>query len=265
MGEFLEAGLEAVAAAEAVLLQHFGNYGAVELKADRSPVTAADKEAERVIIGILKERFPDHGFFGEEGGDNSNGADYVWVIDPLDGTKNYIRGLPFFSTELALAHKGTPRIGVSNMPLVGGRLWAERGKGTFLNGKQVNVSAVGQVEGGLVIDENRKFFERDGIAEAIDRLDREAYASRNFGGYSFRAVAAGTADAALFAQAHYWDVAAATVIVEAAGGRATGFFGRPIGPGIRTALLTNGKLHTELLGRLAEKTARQDADSLKRR
>ena len=251
MEEFLQAALEAVNAAESVLLKHFRNHGTVELKVDLSPVTAVDKGAERVIIGMLKERFPGHGFFGEECGDKSNGAEWVWVIDPLDGTKNYIRGLPFFSTELALVHNGRPIVGVSNMPLIGGRLWAERGKGTFLNGKQVRVSAVGQVEEAILMHDNRKFFERLGMAEHIDRLDREVYASRSFGGYAFRAVAAGTGDAALFAQTHFWDVAAATVIVEEAGGKATDFFGKPIGPEIRTAMLTNGKLHTELLGRLA--------------
>lgn len=251
MTEFLEAALEAVTAAETVLLKHFGKVTA-ELKTDGSPVTAADKEAENVIVGLLKKRFPDHGFFGEEGGDTSNGAEWVWVIDPLDGTKNYIRGLPFFSTELALAHKGRPVVGVSNMPLLRERVWAERGKGAFLNGKRIQVSAVERVAEALTMHDNRKFFERRGIAEAADRLDRESYASRNFGGYAFHAVAAGTADAALFAQTHYWDVAAAAVIVEEAGGKVTDFFGQPIGPEIRTALLTNGKVHAELLKRLTK-------------
>lgn len=137
---FLEVALEAAQAAEKILLKYINTTITVELKSDQSPVTVADKEAEAVIISTIQNAFPDHGFLGEETGLTRERAEYVWVIDPIDGTKNYIRGVPIFGSLIALMKNGEVILGVSNVPLMKELFYAEKGKGAYKNGIPVTVS-----------------------------------------------------------------------------------------------------------------------------
>ena len=125
----LTAALDAAAAAAQVIGPLYRRNLAVSIKADKSPVTEADIAAERVIRELLEARFPEYGFQGEESGARAADAEYVWLVDPLDGTKAFVREYPMFSTQIALLHGGRPVLGVSNAPAYGELAWAERGQG----------------------------------------------------------------------------------------------------------------------------------------
>ncbi|HBR98442.1 MAG TPA: inositol-phosphate phosphatase, partial [Gammaproteobacteria bacterium] len=138
-GEFLQKALEAAKAAEAVIHRYANQDVDVTLKGDYSPVTQADVETEHVIREILSSAFPEHGFYGEETGQDNTSAEYLWLVDPIDGTKSFIRGTPFFSTQIALMHRGELIVGVSNAPLYGQMAWAEQGGGAFLNDAPIQI------------------------------------------------------------------------------------------------------------------------------
>src|SRR6478736_2234009 len=136
----LSAALEAADAADAVIAPLFRSNLAVQIKADRTPVTEADRRAEAAIRAVLEQRFPHYGFYGEEGGQRGMQAENVWLVDPLDGTKSFVRETPFFSTQIALLRRGVPVLGVSSACLCGERAWAEQGRGAWLNGQRIRVS-----------------------------------------------------------------------------------------------------------------------------
>src|SRR5689334_382538 len=115
---------------------------AIHTKADATPVTEADVQSEQAIRAILTERFPSYGFYGEETGQQAMDAESVWLVDPIDGTKSFVRECPFFSTQIALMRGGRFVLGVSSAPAYGELAWAERGGGAFLDGKPIRVSAV---------------------------------------------------------------------------------------------------------------------------
>ena len=127
MKSFFDVGLEAVKAAEEILLKYFNTTIAFERKRDNSPVTIADREAEAAIKEVIRAHFPSHGFYGEEEGAQNEAAEYTWVIDPIDGTKSYMRGLPYFATELALVKQGEIIVGISNAPVLKKLLYAAKG------------------------------------------------------------------------------------------------------------------------------------------
>src|SRR5882672_1369122 len=138
----LSAALEAARAAAEVIQASYRRNLAVTLKSDRSPVTAADVEAERVIHAVLSAHFPDYGFYGEETGQHAMGSGNVWLVDPIGGTKAFVRDCPFFSTQIALRRAGRLVLGVSSAPAYGELAWAEEGSGAFLDGQAIHVSAV---------------------------------------------------------------------------------------------------------------------------
>src|SRR5690606_32444181 len=142
----LRAALEAAKAAGEVIAPLYRSNVAVELKFDRSPVTEADRRAEQVIREVLLKHFPDHGFHGEEGGRSGMDAENIWLVDPLDGTKSFVRDTPFFSTQIALMRRGQFVLGVSAAGIYGETAWAERGRGAFLNGDPVRVSGVARLD-----------------------------------------------------------------------------------------------------------------------
>ena len=113
---FLFVALEAASKAEAVIMDYYSDSMASEIKSDGTPVTVADTEAEQIIIDTISDAFPDHGFLGEESGDTHSSSPYVWIIDPIDGTKNYIRHIPLFGTQIALMKSDELVLGVSNLP-----------------------------------------------------------------------------------------------------------------------------------------------------
>jgi histidinol-phosphatase len=243
----LAAALEAAEAAARVIRELYQKNVAVRLKEDKSPVTEADVRAEEAIRGVLHSRFPTHAFYGEETG-RSGDADSLWLVDPIDGTKAFVREYPMFSTQIALLRGGRLVLGVSSAPLYGELAWAERGQGAFLNGRPLRVSAVDAVEQAALSAGNLKTLALDGPRWArygalVARLNR----IRGYGDFlHYHLLAAGKIDAVVESDVNVLDVAALVTIVEEAGGRFTDLEGREIGLDSTTVLATNGRLHETL-------------------
>lgn len=252
--QFLAVALEAAAKAESVIMDYYSSGVASELKSDGTPVTVADTEAERIIIETITSEFPDHGFLGEESGDTHSSSPYVWIIDPIDGTKNYIRHIPLFGTQIALMKADELILGISNIPAMNELLYAEKGKGVFLNDEQTNVTAVNQISDAMISHGGMDAFGERGVLENLCNLAMDAARIRSFGDcYMYHLLASGRVDSVIEAAISIWDIAALTVIVEEAGGRVTDLQGKTIDKNTDSILATNGFLHQQILTRF-EKT-----------
>ena len=142
---FLEIGLQAAKAGEEVIRHYYEGNVKVTMKEDYTPVTVADVETEKTIKDIILGAFPDHGFYGEETGKTNPDAEYTWLIDPIDGTKSFVRQYPFFSTQIALMHRDELIVGVSNGVMFNELAWASKGEGAFLNGQPIHVSDIAEL------------------------------------------------------------------------------------------------------------------------
>ena len=239
----------AAADAAARVIAHHAHVGVVaRLKDDASPVTVADEEAEAAIRAVIARAFPDHGFYGEEGEPERTDAEHVWLVDPLDGTKSFIRGLPFYSTQIALLHAGRRVLGVSHAPHFGERAHAVLGAGAELNGARVQVSATASVGDAVLSTGNLRTLAASdgwlGFGDLVARVNR----IRGYGDFfHYHQLAAGRLDAVLESDVNILDVAALATIVEEAGGRVTDMYGEPLRLASTSILATNGLLHEELL------------------
>jgi histidinol-phosphatase len=242
----LQAALAAAKAAEAVIRRCYGSGLAVQTKADRSPVTEADIESERVIRETLARAFPAHGFYGEELGRSAPDAEYVWLIDPIDGTKSFVRGYPMFSTQIALLHRGELVLGVSNAPCYGdgGELaWAERGQGAFLNGARIRVSDVGALAQATLSLGNIGTLAQSPRWAKLGRLIPQLHRVRGYGDFlHYHLLASGRLDIVLESDVNILDIAALTVILREAGGEITDLDGRPVGLDTTSVFASNGRL-----------------------
>lgn len=245
---FLDTALRAVAAAEEVLLRHWETGVSARLKADRSPVSIADEEAEQVIRTGLLAQFPDHGFHGEEYGRERADAAYLWLIDPLDGTKSFLRRQPFWSTQLALLHDGERVLGVSNAPLFSERLHATRGGGAFLGDRRLAVSTTRILSQAAISTGNLQSLAKGDGWAGLGRLFASVDRTRGFGDfYHYHQLAFGGLDVVLESDVNILDVAALATIVEEAGGRVSALDGTPLTTASTTILATNGALHEQVL------------------
>jgi histidinol-phosphatase len=249
--EFLATALEAARAAADVVRHYYQRNVAVTLKADKSPVTEADVETERTIRAILAAKFPQHGFHGEETGTSSLDAEYVWFVDPIDGTKAFVREYPMFSTQIALAHRGRFIVGVSSAPVYGELAWGEIGAGAWLDGEPIRVSAVDALEDAALSTGNLRTLATGPQWPAFGRIVGRVNRIRGYGDFlHYHLLASGRVDAVLESDVSILDVAACAVIVEAAGGRFTQLDGAPLTPASTTVLATNGRLHEAVLAGL---------------
>ncbi len=253
MDEILNAAIEAAKAAGEVALHYFRTNLTVETKADRTPVTRADRECEARIVEILSARFPDHGFLGEEFGERRGRVNARWIIDPIDGTKNFIRGIPFFATLIALEEEGEVTTGVMHAPAISDLLYARKGQGAFTNDRQVHVSAVTDLHEAMLIHGGLKDLKVRPCWQPFLRLVDATARQRGFGdalGHSV--VISGQAEIALEPEIKPWDVAATKIIVTEAGGRFSDFAGTPsIYTG--SAVISNGWVHDTVIQILQEK------------
>ena len=250
MSEFLSTALDAVRAAEDVILKYLETGVRAELKADQSPVTEADREAEEIIKATIRKKFPDHTFFGEESekANLSNHQGYTWIIDPIDGTKSYLRKNPLFSTLLALMHDGEFVLGVSNAPLMKELLYAEKGEGCYLNGERVSVSKIDAIPDAYLSYGSLKLFERHQAVAPLVSLASSVKWGRGIGDFwSYHLLAQGKLDIMVEPDTKLWDVAAFTVIISEAGGTMTQLDGQPVNGATTTALATNGPLHNSIV------------------
>lgn len=240
----LEAALEAAQAAATVIRSLYQRNLQITTKADATPVTEADIRAEEAIRSVLLERFPAYGFYGEETGQHSIDAENVWLVDPIDGTKSFVRECPFFSTQIALMRAGRFVLGVSSAPAYGETAWAELGAGAFLNGKPIRVSAVAELGGSILSGGNLKTLARSSAWPRYGSLIGKVNRVRGYGDFvHYHLLARGSLDIVVESDVHILDVAALTVIVQEAGGRFTDLKGGAVGLETTTVLATNGLLH----------------------
>jgi histidinol-phosphatase len=248
----LAVALDAARAAGARIAHHFARGVAVELKPDATPVTIADREAEDTIRAALKHAFPDHAILGEERGREGTG-DYLWLVDPLDGTKSFVRGTPFFSTQIALMHAGELVLGVSHACIFGETMWARRGGGAFLDGRPVRIAATRELREASLSLGNIQTLARDPRRwQALGALVGEVNRVRGYGDFChYHLLARGALDGVLESDVNILDIAALAVIVREAGGVFTDLDGRPPGLETRSVLATTPRLHAGLLARFA--------------
>jgi histidinol-phosphatase len=243
----LKAAIEAAEAAARVIRDLYQRNLAVITKADKSPVTEADVKAEQAIREVLFRHFPQYGFFGEETGQHDMGAESVWLVDPIDGTKSFVRECPFFSTQIALLRAGQLVLGVSSAPAYNEFAWAERGEGAWLGQQRIRVSGVTDIEAAIVSSGNLKTLAAGPrwarYGELVTRVNR----IRGYGDFvHYHLLARGALDAVIESDVNILDIAALTVIVEEAGGLFTDLEGAPVGLATTSVLATNGLLHAPL-------------------
>jgi histidinol-phosphatase len=246
--EFLAAALEAARAADEVVRHYYQRNLKVTIKADKSPVTEADVETEKAIRSLLATRFPAHGFHGEETGTAALDADYVWFVDPIDGTKAFVREYPMFSTQIALMHRGRLIVGVSSAPVYGELAYGEIGVGAWLNDEPLQVSTIDTIEQAALSTGNLKTLATGPQWPAFGRLVGRLSRIRGYGDFlQYHLLASGRIDAVIESDVNILDVGACAVIVEAAGGRFTDLDGQSLTPGSTSVLASNGRLHDTVL------------------
>jgi len=244
----LTAALEAARAAAEVILAYYQKNPNVRLKPDDSPVTEADVRAEEVIRTTLAKAFPTYGFYGEETGRRAMEAESIWLVDPIDGTKSFVREEPFFSTQIALMRAGELVLGVSNAPAYGELAWAEKGSGAFLNDQPIRVSNVSTLAQASVSTGNVKSLTHAPYWERMGRLIQGVNRIRGYGDFvHYHLLARGSLDVVIETDINILDIAALTVLVREAGGTFTDVGGAPVGLSTTSVLATNGTLHESVL------------------
>jgi inositol-phosphate phosphatase / L-galactose 1-phosphate phosphatase / histidinol-phosphatase len=240
-------------AAGAVIRRYFRQRVEVIDKADASPVTIADRDSEAAMRRLIAEHFPEHGIFGEEYGTERADAEFVWVLDPIDGTKSFISGVPLFGTLIALLHQGRPVLGVLDQPISGERWLGVTGRRSILNGAEIRTRDCSRVDAATVFTTSPDiFFGSD--AEGFARVRTEAKLVR-YGTdcYAYGLCALGFVDAVVESGLKPYDFCALIPIIEGAGGIVTDWEGRK--PGLvtdgRILACGDARLHGQLLTRLA--------------
>lgn len=246
--KFLNSALDAAAAAAREILRYYRGEFTIEFKADESPVTIADRRAEEIIRDRLLSDFPHHGFFGEESGKQQAEAEFLWLVDPIDGTKSFIAGYGMFSTQIALMHRGELVLGVSSAPTAGEVAWAARGSGARIDGTRVRVSERSSLAEATVSTGNLRSLACSGRWAGLGRIVAAANRTRGYGDYyHYHRLAAGQIDAVIESDVNILDIAALSVIVSEAGGVFTDLEGASPGLATRSVLAATPALHGQLL------------------
>jgi histidinol-phosphatase len=242
---------EAAQRAGEIILDAWGGALQVETKADGTPVTEVDRACEVAIRALITERFPEDDIWGEEQGHQSSGAGRTWLVDPIDGTKSFVRGYPFFSVQIALQDQDGLCVGVSHAPVYGETAWAERGCGAFMDGIRLQVSDIATLERASVSTGNLRSMAQGPQWPALGGLLAVVDRTRGYGDFlHYHLLASGRIDVVIESDLNILDIAALAVIITEAGGRVTRLDGGPIDLSVRDLLATNGVLHPAVLGRL---------------
>ena len=249
--DYLQAALQAARAAAEISRAYYAGNFTVTTKADLTPVTQADVECEQKIREIILARFPDHGFFGEETGRTNDAADNLWLVDPIDGTKGFVRQYPFFSTQIALMHKSQIILGVSSGTMLDELAWVEKGNGAWLNGHRLAVSSIGDPDRAAVSTGNLKSLAMSEGWSKLGDIVTLADRIRGYGDfYHYHLLASGKIEAVIESDVNILDIAALSLIVTEAGGTFTDLNGKTVGLETRSVLATNAALHENYLRRL---------------
>ncbi len=246
--EHLQVALAAAQEAAAISRHYYNGNFTVSTKADRTPVTQADVECEQAIRSLLLQRFPEYGFYGEETGRTRDDADYLWLVDPIDGTKGFVRQYPFFSTQIALMHRGEIVLGVSSGTMMDELAWAEKGRGAWLNGRRLAISAIDDPDRAAVSVGNLKSLAGSDGWSSLGRIVERADRIRGYGDfYHYHLLASGKIEAVIESDVNILDIAALSVIVSEAGGLFTDLNGLKPGLQTRSVLAANPALHAAYL------------------
>src|SRR3984885_13339330 len=243
----LQAALDAAEAAAEIIRAHYGRGIGVRIKPDDSPVTEADGLAEHAIRDLVSARFPAFGFYGEETGRHAMDAEAIWIVDPIDGTKCFVRGTPFFSTQIALWRGGGGGSGGSSAPVYGELAWAQEGSGAFLNGRPIHVSAVNNLARATVSTGNLRSIASSPTWQGLGKLFARVYSGRGYGDFvHYHLLARGALDVVIESDIDILDIAAVSVIVREAGGTFTDLEGKAVSLETESVLASNGLLHAEV-------------------
>ena len=252
---WLDVALAACDEADMIARTHFRRDLQIDTKPDRSFVTQADTAIERMIRARLHDRFPDHGLVGEEYGTESGDASVRWYIDPIDGTHNFIRGIPLFGTLLAVERDGEMQAAVLSAPALDERWWGWRGGGAWARNRgepprRITVSGVTTLADAQILYGSARDLEASGRAPGFQGILHDAWRERGFGDFwGYALVAEGAAEAMIEVDLSAWDAAAPFLLIEEAGGRATDFEGRRAVDS-RSFIATNGAMHETIRERL---------------
>jgi histidinol-phosphatase len=256
MKTFLQTAIAAANASATVIRHYYRGEFTVELKSDQTPVTVADREAEDIIRNTLLDAFPDHGFYGEESGRSTQDAEYLWLVDPIDGTKSFVAGYGMFSTQIALMRQGELVLGVSSAPAHNELAWAYHGSGAHLQDKPVRMRHIRTLAEAAISTGNIQSLAASARWAALGRVLASANRTRGYGDYyHYHRLAAGQIDAVIESDVNILDIAALAVIVREAGGVFTDLEGRPPTLGITSVLAAAPHLHTLLLEMLNSESA----------
>ena len=247
--DVVAAMIRAAEAAGEVAMAYYRGGFEVTIKPDQTPVTQADREAEQAIKAILRRAYPDHGFLGEEFGEEGP-KERRFIIDPIDGTKNFIRRVPIWAVLLGLEEAGEITAGVMLNPALGEMFWARRGDGAWSAGERLRVSDCEHLDEATLLHSDLHLMREGGFWEPLVRLVDACRRTRGFGDYyGYGLVAGGKAEIYVETDLKPWDAAPVKILVEEAGGRLTDFGGRATIYG-GSVLATNGRLHEQTLALL---------------
>ncbi|MEE9258276.1 MAG: inositol monophosphatase family protein [Nitrospinaceae bacterium] len=242
-----DAALSYLKPARTEVLKWFRTNLKVDRKSDRSPVTIADRKAEEILRKKISRDFPDHGIIGEEFGEDNADAEWVWTIDPIDGTLSFIRGLPLFASLIALLRRGEPVLGIIALPALGETAWAVKGKGAHCGKQKLKVSTHNKLEGAVVAAADLYCFRKKKCLRLFKQLDRKAGLVRTYpDAFGHLMAIRGAADVMVDPLAYVWDYAPCKILVQEAGGRFANFSGNRASLRQETAIVGNPKLVEEV-------------------
>ncbi len=255
LDELLNFALDAAWQAGRVTLGYFQTGTQVERKADNTPVTIADREAERTLRRLITEHWPGHALIGEEYGraaGNAGDSGYTWIIDPIDGTKSFVQGVPFYAVLLALVKDDQPLLGVMYFPALNEIVYAARGRGCYWNGRPAHVSTVADLKDAVLLASDLDTFAQFNRQATFQRLIDATYIQRTWGdAYGYALIATGRAEVMVDPVMEVWDCGPLQVILEEAGGTFTDWKGTPTIFN-REAVATNGVLFDRVMAIIRE-------------
>ena len=235
------------------IMKSFRSGIAVELKADRSPVTLADRKAEEYLRRQITREFPEHGIIGEEFGDEGAGREWVWTVDPIDGTRSFIQGLPLFATLISLLRHGEPVMGIICLPALQETAWAVKGKGAFCGEKRLKVSGHETLAEATLGIADVYCFRKTKRVGLVQKLHQRAELVRTYpDAFGHLMAIRGAIDVMVDPLAYIWDYAPCKILAEEAGGAFANFSGKKGSISEGTALVGNPKLVKRLQRLIAQ-------------
>ena len=239
--------IDASNAAAKLIRSYFkGNFN-IDIKKDMTPVTEVDIKAENTIKEIILNAFPDYGFYGEETCRENKNSEYTWLVDPIDGTKGFVRGYPFFSTQIALMHHDEIILGVSNAPIFDEIIFAEKGKGAWMNNKQMHISNTKDIVSSTISTGNLKTIAQSENWMNLGKIVSKADRIRGYGDfYHYHLLASGKIDVVIESDVNILDVAALSLIIEESGGVFTDFQGESPNLDTTSVIASNPILYSSI-------------------